>query len=70
MRPRSTAAGNGLLKARDSRGRKRTAAHMQRHAALNPAIPIALANPGIKILPTRIGLATLEHGAPRDGVLP
>jgi DNA-binding CsgD family transcriptional regulator len=46
----------GLLKARDSRGREYGAQFMRRHVELNPAIPLALANRGIKILPTRMGL--------------
>ena len=49
-------AGKGLLKSRDSRGRQHSAAHMRRHVALNPAIPLAAASPGTRILPTRIGL--------------
>lgn len=49
-------AGNGLLKSRDSLGREYSAAHMRRHVALNPAIPFAAANRGLKILPTRVGL--------------
>lgn len=49
-------SGNGLLKARDSLGREYGAAYMIRQVALNPAIPYAVAHPGIRLLPTRIGL--------------
>jgi hypothetical protein len=48
--------GNGLLKERDSLGRKYAPAFMRRYAELTPAIPLVLANRGIKILPTRTGL--------------
>ena len=46
----------GLLKARDSRGRQYGPEFMRRHVELNPAIPLALANRGVKILTTRTGL--------------
>ena len=49
-------AGNGLLKERDSLGRKYAPAFMRRYAELTPAIPLVLSNRGIKILPTRTGL--------------
>ena len=49
-------AGNGLLKQRDSHGHESSAAHMRRHLELNPAIPLALANPGVKLMATRDGL--------------
>lgn len=49
-------AGDGLLKARDSLRREYSAALMRRHVELNPAIPLAMANRGIKILTTRTGL--------------
>ena len=49
-------AGNGLLKSRDSRGRQYDAAFRRRQVEINPAIPLALANRGIKILSTRAGL--------------
>jgi hypothetical protein len=48
--------GNGLLKARDSRGRKYGVEFMRRHVELNPAIPLALANRGVKVLATGMGL--------------
>jgi DNA-binding CsgD family transcriptional regulator len=47
----------GLLKERDSRGIVYTPAFMQRAIALNPAIPLALANPGVRILTTRKAIA-------------
>ena len=49
-------AGNGLLKQRDSRGREYGPAFMRRYMELTPAIPLAIANRGIKIQPTRTGL--------------
>src|SRR5688572_26808080 len=51
---RSTA--KGLLKERDSRGRETSPELMRRHVELNPAIPLAMANRGIKLMPTRTGL--------------
>jgi DNA-binding CsgD family transcriptional regulator len=48
--------GDGLLKARDSRGRRYGVEFMRRHIELNPAIPLALANRGVKVLATRMGL--------------
>lgn len=45
-------AGDGLLKQRDSRGREYGLKYMHRYMELTPAIPIALANRGIKILRT------------------
>jgi DNA-binding CsgD family transcriptional regulator len=49
-----------FLKERDSRGREYTPAFTKRHAELTPAARIALANPGLKVLPTRTGLALPE----------
>ena len=49
-------AGNGLLKSRDSRGRQYDAAFMRRSLEINPVIPLALAQRGVKILATRVGL--------------
>jgi DNA-binding CsgD family transcriptional regulator len=46
----------GLLRERDSRGIVYTPQFMQRAVTLNPAIPLALANPGVRILATRIGM--------------
>jgi DNA-binding CsgD family transcriptional regulator len=46
----------GLLRERDSRGIVYTPEFMQRAIALNPAIPLALANPGVKILTTQKGI--------------
>ena len=48
--------GQGFLKERDSRGRVWSRAFMRRYVELTPAIPLVLANPGIKVLPTRLGL--------------
>jgi DNA-binding CsgD family transcriptional regulator len=42
-----------LLMERDSLGRKSRPEFMRRYAELTPALPLALANPGIKILTTR-----------------
>ena len=50
-------AGDGLLKQRDSRGREYGPAFMRRYMELTPALPLAIANRGIKILPTRTGLS-------------
>ena len=49
-------AGGGLLKERDSRGREYTQKFVHLLSELTPARPIALANPGIRILATRDGL--------------
>lgn len=46
----------GTLKERDSRGRQYGPAFMRRYMELNPAIPLTRATPGLKVLPTRIGL--------------
>jgi DNA-binding CsgD family transcriptional regulator len=45
--------GNALLKERDSRGREYGPAFMRRYVELTPALPTAIANPGIKLLDTR-----------------
>src|SRR5689334_21428238 len=44
--------GDGLIKQRDSNGREYSLEYMRRYVELTPAIPIALANRGIKILRT------------------
>lgn len=49
-------AGNGLLKERDSRGREYGPEFMRRYVELTPALPLAMAHRGIKILPTRATL--------------
>ena len=49
-------AGNGLLKERDSLGRESCPAFMRRYVELTPALPIAKANCGIKIILTRTSL--------------
>lgn len=49
-------AGTAMLKERDSRGRTYSAAFMRRYGELTPAAKLAMAHPGIKMLPTRIGL--------------
>jgi DNA-binding CsgD family transcriptional regulator len=46
-------SGNGLMKERDSLGRESAPAFMRRYMELTPALPIAMASPGIKILATR-----------------
>ena len=48
--------GDGLFKQRDSRGREYGPAFMRRYMELTPALQIAMANRGIKILPTSTGL--------------
>jgi DNA-binding CsgD family transcriptional regulator len=48
--------GDGLFKQRDSRGREYGPALMRRYMELTPALQIAMANRGIKILPTRTAL--------------
>jgi DNA-binding CsgD family transcriptional regulator len=53
-------AAGGFLKERDSRGREYSHEFMRRHAELTPAIPIALANPGVTIIPTRTGLTLAD----------
>src|SRR5918993_451143 len=53
-------AAGGFLKERDSRGREYSHEFMRRHAELSPAKPIALANPGMKIIPTRTGLTLAD----------
>lgn len=52
---------DGLLKERDSRGREYSGEFMRRYAALSPAIPIALANPGIEVLSTRTAFPSSER---------
>ncbi len=44
--------GDGLMKQRDSNGREYGLEYMRRYMELTPALPIALANRGIKILRT------------------
>jgi hypothetical protein len=60
-------AGNGLLKQRDSYGRLSSPAFMRRYMELTPALPMAMANPGVKILTTRtevpVPAATLRKTA-------
>jgi len=46
----------GLLKGRDSLGRQYGREFMRRHVELSPAVPLALANCGVKVLATRNGL--------------
>jgi DNA-binding CsgD family transcriptional regulator len=49
-------AGVGLFQQRDSRGRTYDAAFMRRYTELTPAIPLAIANPGITVQATRTAL--------------
>lgn len=51
---------NGLFKEHDSRGRPYSAEFMRRFVDLSPAIPIALANPGITVITTRSALVRPE----------
>jgi DNA-binding NarL/FixJ family response regulator len=55
--------GDGFLKERDSRGRTWGRAFMRRYLELTPAVPLVIANPGVKILATRFALT------PSDGEL-
>ena len=59
--------GKGLLKERDSLGRKSSRAFMRRYVELTPALPVAAANRGIKVILTRTNLprstATLRRSA-------
>jgi DNA-binding CsgD family transcriptional regulator len=48
--------GTRMLMERDSRGRTYDAAFTRRHHELTPAVRLATATPGTKILPTRTGL--------------
>lgn len=48
--------GDGLMKARDSRQYPYDAQLMHRYLELTPAIPIALATPGIRVITTRVAL--------------
>ena len=50
----------GLLKGRDSRGRQYSSAFMRRYVEIDPAIALARANRGVKILLTRTGLPRPE----------
>jgi DNA-binding CsgD family transcriptional regulator len=54
-------SGVGLLKERDSLGRHWSAEFMRRYAELTPAMPLALANRGISLLNTRVGLTLPEE---------
>jgi DNA-binding CsgD family transcriptional regulator len=56
--------GDGLLKERDSLGRTYGPVFMRRYGELTPAIPLARANPGIKLLTTRHAI-TLQETALR-----
>jgi DNA-binding NarL/FixJ family response regulator len=56
----SRRCGRGFLNERDSRGRVWNRAFMRRYIELSPAIPLVFANPGIKVLPTRLGLSASE----------
>jgi DNA-binding CsgD family transcriptional regulator len=49
-------AGDGLMKSRTSDGRVYEAAFMRRSLELNPAIPLAAASPGVRLLHTRAAL--------------
>ena len=62
-------AGNGLLKQRDSRGREYGPAFMRRYMELTPAIPLAMANRGIKISLHARGLPTSTGSCGDIGVL-
>ena len=48
-----TTGHDGLLRERDSLGRTSGHEFMQRYAELTPALPLAIANPGIRLLTTR-----------------
>jgi DNA-binding CsgD family transcriptional regulator len=53
--------GDALLKERDSLGRESGPEFMRRYIELTPAIPIAMANRGIKIISTRTALPRSEE---------
>jgi DNA-binding CsgD family transcriptional regulator len=53
-------AGERMLLERDSRGRAYDEAFTSRHAELTPAIRLGMAQPGIKLLPTRSALTMPE----------
>lgn len=59
-------AGNGLLKERDSRGREYQPAFMRRYLELTPALAIAMANPGIKLITTRTALPRFSKDLKRS----
>jgi DNA-binding CsgD family transcriptional regulator len=52
---------DGLLKERDSRGREYSPEFMRRYVELSPAIPVALAHPGVQMILTREDLAGPEN---------
>lgn len=54
-------ASAGFMKERDSRGREYSPAFMRRREEITPALPLVMANPGIKVLPTRTGLPGTEE---------
>ena len=54
-------SGDAFLEERDSRGHVWTGAFMRRYIELTPAIPLALANAGVKVLPTRLGLIASDE---------
>ena len=54
-------AGNALLKERDSQGREYEPEFMRRYEELTPAIPLVMANRGIKILLTRTALPSSDE---------
>jgi len=62
-----TPCGDGFLKERDSRGRDYSGAFMHRYLELTPAVAIAAAKRGVKLIPTKTGLpasdAVLEQTA-------
>jgi DNA-binding CsgD family transcriptional regulator len=51
----------GLLRERDSLGRQWNPAFMRRYLELSPAIPIALSQPGLKVLSTTVGIPEAEE---------
>jgi DNA-binding CsgD family transcriptional regulator len=59
-------AGNGLLKERDSLGREYQPAFMRRYVELTPALAIAMANPGIKLIATRTALPRASEDLQRS----
>jgi DNA-binding CsgD family transcriptional regulator len=57
--------GDRMLVERDSRGRTFDAAFTRRNAELSPAVALVMANPGIRLLPTRTGLTLSEDALRR-----
>lgn len=53
--------GGRLLRERDSRGRDYSPQFMKRYAELTPAVNAVLTTPGVKVLPSRVGLPSADE---------